>query len=68
MDNAPPLNSNGLPYVFKSWEYQGHIVGGSLEEINSNLLSGQSAEIDFTGAGTVRNEELPLTSDVIGFK
>jgi hypothetical protein len=30
------------------------------------LESGQSAEIDFTGAGTIRNEELPLTSDDIG--
>lgn len=68
MDSAAPLNSNGLPYVFKNWEYQGRLAGESLEAINANLLSGQPAEIDITGAGTIRNEELPLTSDVIGFK
>lgn len=68
MDNPAPINSNGLPYVFKNWEYQGRLAGQSLETINANLLSGQPAEIDISGAGTIRNEELPLTSDVIGFK
>ncbi len=68
MDSPAPINSNGLPYVFKNWEYQGRLAGESLEAINASLLSGQPAEIDIAGAGTVRNEELPLTSDVIGFE
>ena len=68
MDSAAPLNSNGLPYVFKSWEYQGRLTGGSLGEINSNLESGQPADINASGSGVIRNEELPLTSDVIGFE
>jgi Peptidase family M23 len=66
MDNAPALNSNGLPYVFDKWEFQGHLVG-TLEEINTKFFSGQAIEIDFTGSGN-RTEQLPLTNDVIGFK
>lgn len=67
MDSAAPLNSNGLPYVFETWEYQGRLTGGSLEEINSSLQSGHPAEIDNTGSGSTRNKELPFTSDIIGF-
>ena len=67
MDSAAPLNSNGLPYVFETWEYQGRLTGGSLEEINSSLQSGHPAEIDNTGSGSIRNKELPFTSDIIGF-
>lgn len=68
MDNAATLNSNGLPYVFKSWEYQGRVVGANLGEINSKLTSGMPAEIDITGSGTIRNNELPRTNDLIGFE
>lgn len=68
MDSPAPLNSNGLPYVFDSWAYQGKVVGGSLEEINDNLMAGNPAEVDTTGNGGGRRSELPLTNDIIGFE
>lgn len=68
MDSPAPINSNGLPYVFDSWAYQGKLVGGSLDEIQSKLLSGQPAEVDFTGNGGVRTNQLPFTNDLAGFE
>lgn len=68
MDSPAPLNSNGLPYVFDSWAYQGKLVGGSLEEINGNLMAGNPAEVDTTGNGGMRKNELSLTNDIIGFE
>lgn len=68
MDSPAPLNSNGLPYVFDSWAYQGKVVGGSLEETNDNLMAGNPAEVDIKGNGGMRKEELPFTNDLIGFE
>lgn len=68
MDSPAPLNSNGLPYVFDSWAYQGKVVGESLAETNDNLMAGNPAEIDITGNGGMRRDELPFTNDIIGFE
>lgn len=68
MDSPAPLNSNGLPYVFDSWAYQGKLVGGSLEEINAGIMAGNPAEVDTTGNGGMRRNELPLTNDISGFE
>ena len=68
MDSPAPLNSNGLPYVFDSWAYQGKVTGSSLGEINDNLLAGNPAEVDITGNGSMKKDELPFTNDLIGFE
>lgn len=66
MDNKAALNSNGLPYVFKNWNYQGRLSGANLGDIADEIQGGKKAVIDTAGAGP-RQEALPLTNDVIGF-
>jgi Peptidase family M23 len=65
MDRPSALASNGLPYVFDSFQFVGRIppLDTKLEDA---VNAGQPVPVDPTGAGT-RHAELPLGRDVINF-
>lgn len=66
MDSPSALNTTGLPFVFDRMQLEGRLVG-SLAEVQDLLLSGNVAVIDDTDTG-VRRRQMPLTSDVVGFR
>jgi len=66
MDSASPFNTNGLPFVFKQMNYQGHL-DGSVDPVMDSLIEGMGANIDTSSAGR-RQQQMPLTFDVINFQ
>ena len=63
MDRPSPLASDGLPFVIEGMVYEGRLPGPSALD---DLVQGNAADIDTTGAGE-RTGESPLYLDVLGF-
>ena len=61
MDGPSPLGSNGLPFVFRSFDSE----GTSTDDID-DLLAGQRAVIGPALAGPHQNQ-MPLLNQVVGF-
>ena len=64
MDSPSPLGSNGLPFVFDSFEYAGRIT--SQAEMIAKLGTGGPFPIDTAGAGT-RTDQGPLVLDIMDY-
>jgi hypothetical protein len=62
MDGPSPLLSNGLPYVFTSFESQGVLKD------EKPLFTGGNVNIDKTAlAGPPHKNKLPLNDEVVSF-
>jgi murein DD-endopeptidase MepM/ murein hydrolase activator NlpD len=61
MDGASPLASNGLPYVFRSFEGR-----GAIDDEDALFLSG-GATIDAAALAGPHENELPLNLEIIDF-
>lgn len=66
MDSASSLNTHGMPFAFDRLTYQGKLVG-SLDDAIGGIFEGKLPTIDRRNAGK-RNDEMPLTLDVIDLK
>jgi hypothetical protein len=62
MDRPAPLGSNGLPYVFRSFQSEGTVTVADLDA----LLTGKPAVIAPTLSGQYR-DCLPLDLQVVSF-
>ncbi len=63
MDGPSPLNSNGLPYVFRRFTSSGVIPAGD----EDSLEEGAAAKIESRLTG-VHVNQLPLDNQVIDFE
>ncbi len=65
MDNRSPLNSSGLPYVFRHFTGRGVLAGGADAAFDA-ATAGKPAAIDPTWAGAHAGA-LPLNNQVVDF-
>ena len=65
MDSDDPLESNGLPFVFTTMDYDGRVAAGT--SFDAAMKEGTPYELDTAGAGP-RPGESPLTRDVMTFR
>ena len=61
MDGPSPLRSNGLPYVFTSFNGQGVVTS------EDALLQGAVVPIDRSAMSDPHHDELPLNLEVVSF-
>lgn len=63
MDSPSPLGSNGIPFVYDSFELEGTITPDELDE---KIAAGGPFSIDMTDAGA-RDDQYPLWLTVTGY-
>jgi hypothetical protein len=65
MDSPDPLASNGLPFVFDQFGYQGSVVSDA--NLFDAALNGVPVQINKKGAGTLTKVS-PLVRDIMSYK
>jgi murein DD-endopeptidase MepM/ murein hydrolase activator NlpD len=65
MDSPDPLASNGLPFVFDRFGYQGKVVSDA--NLNDAAANGVPIQVNSRGAGTLTKVS-PLVLDIMTYK